>query len=117
MTGILGNERSTAYISAADWCELVRGEEQKLVDWLAPVVREQNVVLDLGHVNRIDAAGIAALIRVYGLAHDAGHEFSVLHATRRVAEILALVGLDGILLSHNADPNPHSEACLERSAA
>lgn len=116
MTGIY-NETGTAFIAAGDWCELVRGEEQRLVDWLAPVVREQNVVLDLGHVNRIDAAGIAALIKLYGLARNAGHEFSVLHATRRVAEILTLVGLDGILLSHNADPNPQSGVCYERSAA
>jgi len=97
--------------------ELVRGAEQTFVALLAPLVEEQDVVLDLSPVSRIDAAGIAALISLYGTAREAGYEFSVCNVSRRVREILDLVGLDHILESHDADPGSHSEDCLERSAA
>ena len=42
--------------------ELVRGHDQDLFARLAPVVRRQSLLLDLELVERIDAAGIAALI-------------------------------------------------------
>ena len=35
---------------------------------LKPVVREQSVTLDMRHIERIDAAGIAVLISLYGEA-------------------------------------------------
>jgi len=117
MTGILGNTTETAFRAVDDLRELVRGQEQSLLNWLVPVVREQNVSLDLRHVERIDAAGIAALISLYRCARSAGHEFTVSNARPRVAEILTLVGLDGILLSHNADPKSQSDPCFERTAA
>jgi anti-anti-sigma regulatory factor len=58
-------------------------------------------------VERIDAAGITALILLYGSACDSGHSFCVVNASERVARVLALVGLDAILLSHNAVPVSH----------
>jgi anti-anti-sigma regulatory factor len=64
------------------------------------------VTLDLTHVERIDAAGIAALISLYWCADAAGNRFTVVNASAHVAEILALVGLDRILLSRNAAPAP-----------
>jgi anti-anti-sigma factor len=97
--------------------ELVRGHDVELLQQMMPLVREQNVSLDLRDVERIDAAGIAALISLYGCAHDTGHCFTVANASARVAGILALVGLDRILLSHNADGQSHSGNNLERSAA
>jgi len=117
MTGLLSNTTDTAFIAVGDLRELVRGQEQRLVDWLTPVVREQSVLLDLRQVERIDAAGIAALISLYGCARSTGHKFSVVNAKPRVAEILALVGLDRILLSHNAVPNSQSAPCFDRTAA
>ena len=79
--------------------ELVRGQEQRLLKDLEPVVRQQSVTLDMRHIERIDAAGIAALISLYGAAHMAGHEFAIMNASHRVVEILELVGLDRILIS------------------
>jgi anti-anti-sigma factor len=84
---------------------------------LAPVVRRQSMVLDLEMVQRIDAAGIAALISLYRCASDAGHRFAVSNPSTHVAEILAVVGLDRILLSQNAERIPHTTLGLERSAA
>ncbi|MFZ0744800.1 MAG: STAS domain-containing protein [Terracidiphilus sp.] len=117
MNGILSNTVETLLIAPGDMHELVRGQEQCLVERLGPVVRQQNVTLDLRHVERIDAAGIAALISLYGSAKSAGYEFTVSNAKPRVTEILRLVGLDHFLLSHNAGPCSQSEVCFERSAA
>lgn len=117
MNAILLNSAETMLVPLGEMHELVRGQEQCLVERLTPVVRQQNVTLDLRHVERIDAAGIAALISLYGSAQRAGNEFAVANAAPRVAEILRLVGLDHFLLSHDAVPCPNSEVCLERSAA
>ena len=117
MNGTLCNEAETLLIALGDMHELVRGQEQRLLDRLAPVVGEHSILLDLRSIERIDAAGIAALISAYGVARNAGHDLKVVNASPRVKEILALVGLDRILLSHNAVPNPQSEPCFQRPAA
>ncbi|HUB29547.1 MAG TPA: STAS domain-containing protein [Terracidiphilus sp.] len=116
MTGILSHTEDTLIVAPGDLHELVRGQEHDLVDRLAPLVRRQGITLDLCRVERIDAAGISALISLYGMAQTAGNEFSVVNASARVAEILGLVGLDRILISQNAVPSPQ-EPCFARSAA
>ena len=117
MTGVTCNVMDTVILPTGKMTELVRGCDHDLKLRLAPLVRQQDVSLDLRNVKRIDAAGIAVLISLYGSAHEAGHSFTVANASPRVAEILAIVGLDRILLSHNADKESHSEACLEWPAA
>jgi anti-anti-sigma factor len=117
MTGILSHTADTLLIAPGDLHELVRGQEKDLVERLTPLVRKESVTLDLSHVERIDAAGIAALISLYGTARNAGNEFTIANASTRVTEILALVGLDRILMSHNAVPCPQSEPCFARPAA
>ena len=96
--------------------ELVRGQEQRLMRDLEPVVREHSVTLDMRQIERIDAAGIAALISLYGAAHAAGHEFTIVNASHRVDEILQIVGLDRILISRAVNPCPQ-EPCYEMPAA
>lgn len=117
MNSTLMHTAEALVLAPGDVHELVRGQEQSLVDRLMPIVRRQSVTLDMRHVERIDAAGIASLISLYGAALNAGNEFAVVNASHRVAEILALVGLDRILISHNAVPASQSGACLEQSAA
>ncbi len=90
------------HIEITDLTELVRGSEQSLLARLSPLVRNQDVTLDLGSVKRIDAAGIAALIALHTGAHEARHRFKVANLSPHVAEILSLVGLGEILLSHTA---------------
>lgn len=97
--------------------ELVRGQEQRLLKELEPVVRQHSVTLDMRQIERIDAAGISSLISLYGAAHAAGHEFAIVNASSRVAEILAIVGLDRILASREEDPCPQGEPCYEMPAA
>ncbi len=97
--------------------EIVRGSEGCLVEEMAPIVRRQDVSLDLGPVERIDAAGIAALISLYRLAEESGHRFRVLNVTPHVYELLALVGLEAILVSHNANLTPDSGCRMTQTAA
>jgi anti-anti-sigma factor len=117
MSATICNPMNPAIFFPGELTELVRGYEQLLLERVAPLVRRQNVTLDLSSVQRIDAAGIAALISLYGSARDEGHCFTVTNASPRVAEILSLVGLDRILLSHNVVRNSHSDSCIERPAA
>jgi anti-anti-sigma factor len=110
------NAEVTLLIAPSELHELVRGQEHELVDRLTPIVRKQSITLDLTHVERIDAAGIAALISLYGSAHAAENDFSVINASARVAEILAIVGLDRILITRDAVPCPQ-EPCYAQPAA
>src|SRR6202044_1663736 len=107
----------TLLIPPGELHELVRGQDQSFVEQLTPLVSRQSVTLDLTHIERIDAAGIAALISLYWCADAAGNRFAVVNASTRVAEILALVGLDRILVSRNAAPSPQSEPCFAQPAA
>jgi len=97
--------------------ELVRGEEECLVQRVVPLLREKSVTLDLNRIDRIDAAGIATLISLYACAQTHGHTFSVINVSPRVAEILSLVHLDEVLLSHNAVLASQCEPHYERPAA
>jgi anti-anti-sigma factor len=97
--------------------ELVRGNHQHLLELLRPVVNRQSVILDLASIERIDAAGIAALVSLYTTARDAGNGFTVCNASSRVARILSLFGLDRILLSHNAVFGSDCDYLLRRNAA
>jgi anti-anti-sigma factor len=132
MTGTVSNPMHTAIFPAgelkemtgsthltehANMAELVRGTEQDLLTWLSPLVRQQSVTLDLRTVERIDAAGIAALISLYSAASQAGHSFMVANPSPHVAEILALVGLDRILLPEHSFWDSNCGRCFESTAA
>jgi anti-anti-sigma factor len=117
MKAIIDSTANALRIAPNDLNELVRGQEQLFVERLSPLVREQSVLLDFTRVDRVDAAGIAALISLYATAQTAGHCFCITGARPHVAEVLTLVGLDRILLSHNAVPDATPEPCLSRSAA
>ena len=117
MNCTLSEMNGTMVVSPPDMTELVRGNDQRLIDRVTPLLREQSVTLDLKSIDRIDAAGIAALISLYGSARKTGHFFSVCNVSARVGEILALVGLESVLMSHDAVWASHSAACFERPAA
>lgn len=117
MTGIHRNTVDTLLIAPGDLHELVRGQEQEFVERMTPIVRKQNVTLDFAHIQRIDAAGIAALITLYGRANNAGNCFAIINAAPRVVEILAVVGLDRVLISHLAVTRPQTSQCFAQPAA
>jgi anti-anti-sigma factor len=120
MTTTILNPASKAAASdgqSTEVLELIRGREKELLAWLAPLVRRQSVTLDLGRVQRIDAAGISALVSLYASARQAGHRFRVANLSPRVAEVLKLVGLERILTFHRAAWKSDSLPRLEQSAA
>ena len=92
-------------------CELVRGTEEQIVAELMPRVKRESVALDLSKVERIDAAGIAALITLYCTAVEACTEFYVVNPSARVLDLLRLVGLESILVpAGNSTESPEPEA-------
>jgi anti-anti-sigma factor len=101
----------------AELNELVRGQDVRLLEHVGPLVLERSVTLDLAGVERIDAAGIAALVTLYRSALESGHRFSLTNVSARVAQILTVVGLDQFFLSHNAVQNSQYGPQIERPAA
>ncbi|MGD0829538.1 MAG: STAS domain-containing protein [Terracidiphilus sp.] len=109
--GLYGLTKLAEQMEQTDLTELVRGNEQVFLARYSPLARQRSMTLDLSPVKRIDAAGIAALIALHACAHEAGHCFSVVNPTPHVAEILALVGLERLLVSHNTNINSHYDSC------
>jgi anti-anti-sigma factor len=97
--------------------QLVRGQVDVLLEHVGPLVRKCNVAIDLSSVERIDAAGITALVSLYRNACESGRHFSLTNVPDHVAQILALVGLDRFLLSHNAVRSSHCGPGMRRPAA
>ena len=102
---------------ASETTEIVRGQEDKFLGQLEPIIRNHSIELDMSPVERIDAAGIAALIRLYCDAVQAGRRFTVLNPQPHVLEIMAIVGIDRVLLAKNADGARSAALGMELSAA
>jgi anti-anti-sigma factor len=120
MTGTIsipGNAEIFPATEQAETTELVRGNEQKLLARLSARVRLQNVTLNLERVERIDAAGISALLSLYASARAAGHLFTVINPAPHVAEILSLVGLRRVLLSRIVVTKSHPGARCDAPSA
>jgi anti-anti-sigma factor len=58
---------------------------------------ERRIVLDLGRVSTIDAAGVGELVRAYNMTHAADGSLRIAHATAWVREVLTRVGLFDLL--------------------
>jgi len=97
--------------------ELIRGQEQRLLQQLHPLVHSQEVSLDLSPVRRIDAAGVSALVQLYCAARAAGHCFVVSNPRPHVGQILTMLGLERVLMSHNMRIGSQSGTAYERTAA
>ena len=96
---------------------LVRGTETELLEEIMPLVQRQSLWLDLSRVERIDAAGLAALIALYRAAREAGRCFGVTNPTPHAKEILCLVGLDKFLLNEDSEEGVCPEPETAQNAA
>jgi len=96
---------------------LVRGAETELLEEIMPLLRRQSVWLDLSRVERIDGAGLAALIALYRAASEAGRCFGVTNPTPHAKEILCLVGLDKFLLNEDSEEGVCPEPETAQNAA
>jgi anti-anti-sigma factor len=117
MNNTLLIDENRTMLKAAGLTELVRGSDRSLLDEFTPIVRREDLALDLGHVEKIDAAGIAALITLYRAAVESGHGFHLANVSPRVREMLAIVGLDGILLSQSKGLASNPACGLTKNAA
>jgi anti-anti-sigma factor len=79
--------------------ELVRGTDEHFVAMLLPRVEKESIALNLANIERIDAAGIAALITLYCTACKAGTDFSIVTPSAHVLDLLRIVGLESILVA------------------
>jgi anti-anti-sigma factor len=109
--------QQTPLLMVAVQRQLVRGEESEFVNEIAAQLHSRSVELDLSRVEQIDAAGIAALVSLYAQAHDLRRSLTIVAVSRHVKEILTLVGLEGVLLSHIVSAAPQSGPHLETVAA
>jgi len=117
MTNAFIPKKEVVKLEPAESTEWVRGNDAALLAWLSPLVRRQSVLLDFSEVVRIDAAGLSVLIALYREAGNAGHSFAVSNPAAHVREILAVVGLDRILVAGGGESLPAPESCDERNAA
>jgi anti-anti-sigma factor len=104
-------------IAQPGFTELVRGNEQQLLERLQPLVRRHNVTLDLENIERVDAAGLAALITLYCDACQAGYTFAIENPSPHVRSILAIVGLERILTTQPETETYCESVELQESAA
>jgi anti-anti-sigma factor len=58
---------------------------------------ERSIVLDLGRVSAIDAAGVGQLVRAYNLARAVNGTLRIKHAAPRVRKMLHRAGLFDLL--------------------
>lgn len=96
---------------------LVRGVEEGFVAQLLPVIKQEDVALDLGGIERIDAGGITALLALRAEAAAAGRVLSITRTSARAEEILRLVGLGTQFSSREAKNGSQCETEMIRSAA
>ena len=102
---------------ASETTEIVRGQEERFLGQLEPIIKNQSIELDMSPVERIDAAGIAALIRIYCDAVQAGRRFTLLNPRPHVRELLAIVGIDRVLMGDSAETKHGAEIGMALSAA
>ena len=107
-----GSDLSTQIVGGVR--ELVKGREQEILEELQPLVESRSVRLDLSSIERIDAAGLAVLVSLYCAASKAGRDFAVINPPSNVARILAIVGLDRILLPQLASTDSVETLLLVR---
>jgi len=94
----------------------VRGTEAQVIRELLPRVKQESIALNLSGVERIDAAGIAALITLYCSSAAAGKDFTIVAPSPHVLELLQIVGLESILVAANRQAG-FEYPCLQCPAA
>lgn len=63
---------------------------------------EREILVDVGRLSNIDAAGIGQLVRVYNVTKAVKAEFRLANTTARVREVLERVGLFDVMDAGNA---------------
>jgi anti-anti-sigma factor len=75
---------------------IVRGETDTLIDAVRAQAATSMVVLDLAHVNMIDAGGLGVMLELRELTESRGIEFRLENVTHLVKRILEITRLDTV---------------------
>jgi anti-anti-sigma factor len=65
---------------------------------------EREILVDVGRLSNIDAAGIGQLVRVYNVTKAVKAEFRLANATARVRDVLQRVGLFDVMNAGHCTP-------------
>ena len=82
---------------------IVRGETDALRNAVLAHVDTSVVVLDLAHVNTIDAGGLGVMLELREETESRGIEFRLEHVTQLVRRILEITKLDSVFNISGSD--------------
>ena len=82
---------------------IVRGETDALRNAVLAHVDTSVVVLDLAHVNTIDAGGLGVMLELREETESRGIEFRLEHVTQLVRRILEITKLDSVFNISRSD--------------
>lgn len=102
--------------------KIIRSEAATLRSAVLAQVDTSVVVLDLAHVNTIDAGGLGMMLELREQIESKGIEFRLNNVTELVRRILEITSLDTVfditMKSEASSPMSHTEfACIEGLAA
>ena len=98
--------------------KIVRGQTNVLRNAVLTETDANVVVLDLAHVNTIDAGGLGLLLELRQHSYSKGTEFRLSHVTRLVKKILEITKLDSVFelsSSHETPPFLYGDAQILHS--
>ena len=93
---------------------IVRGETDALRNAVLTHVDTSVVVLDLAHVNTIDAGGLGVMLELREETESRGIEFRLDHVTQLIRRILEITKLDSVF---NISGSDLPDAAIRRKAA
>src|SRR4030095_3806873 len=93
---------------------IVAGETDALRSAVLAQVDTSVVVLDLAHVNTIDAGGLGVMLELREQTESRGIEFRLEHVTQLVRRILEITKLDSVF---NISVSDLPDAAIRRQAA
>jgi anti-anti-sigma factor len=90
-------ENSPATVKLLCHGRIVLGVEAETLRRIATARTERRVVVDLYHVNGIDAAGLGLLVELHCWARQRAVWFSITRPSPCVQRLVSLTGLDAVL--------------------
>lgn len=81
----------------------IRGGDIALKDKIGSLIQQghRKVVIDLSKVSHVDSAGLGELVHAYATTKNAGGSLKLLHATKRLKDLLAITKLVTVFESYD----------------
>ena len=78
--------------------QIVTGETESLRTAVQSLAGVRAVILDLAHVNTVDAGGLGALLALRERVQAAGSSFELMNVSKWVSRVLQVARLDSVLV-------------------